>query len=44
MPPFPLPGWRLDEPGEPGSGNRPKEFATKEGTKTILVKLKREKK
>jgi len=33
--------WCVDEPG---SGNRPKEFATKEGTKTMLVKLKREKK
>ena len=29
---------------EPGSGNRPMAFATKEGTKTMLVKLKREKK
>jgi uncharacterized protein (TIGR03067 family) len=29
---------------EPGSDNRPKEFATKEGTKTVLFKLKREKK
>src|SRR5262249_38813497 len=29
---------------EPGSGNRPKEFATKEGTKIMLFKLKREKK
>ena len=33
--------WCVDEPG---SGNRPKEFASKEGTKTMLVKLKREKK
>ena len=30
--------WCVDEPG---SGNRPKEFATKEGTKTMLVKLKK---
>src|SRR5262249_38938548 len=33
--------WRV---GEPGSGNRPMAFATKEGTKTLLIKLKREKK
>src|SRR5262245_1637748 len=33
--------WCVDEPG---SGDRPKEFATKEGTKSMLVKLKKEKK
>jgi clostripain len=29
---------------QPDSGNRPKEFATQEGTNTLLVKLEREKK
>ena len=33
--------WCFDQPG---SGNRPKAFATEEGTPTMLVKLKREKK